>query len=106
METAVVAVKTVETAEALETVAVTLMTVVLTIKAVATLVMTTVAAAVTALIEAAVTERAAAVYWRGRWCVSNVSDVRTMWNITACEGVCIAAGVVAVVRGHWRHIHQ
>jgi hypothetical protein len=82
METAVVAVKTAETAEALETAAVTLMTVVLTIKAAATLVMTTAAAAVTALIEAAVTERAAAVYWRGRWFVSNVSDVRTMWNIT------------------------
>jgi hypothetical protein len=83
METAVVAVKMAETAEALETVAVTLMTVVLTIKVAATLVMTTVAVAVTALIEAAVTERAAAVYWRGCWFVSNVSDVRTMWNITA-----------------------
>jgi hypothetical protein len=49
------------------------------------------AAAVTALIEAAavltaklaaVTERVAAVYRRGRWLVSNVSDVRIMWNIT------------------------
>jgi hypothetical protein len=81
-ETAVVAVKTAETAEALETAAVTIMTVVLTIKAAATLVMTTAAAAVTALIEAAVTERAAAVYRRGRWFVSSVSDVRIMWNIT------------------------
>jgi hypothetical protein len=66
-ETAVVAVKTAEMAEALETVAVTLTTVVLTIKVAATLVMTT----------------AAAVYRRGRWFISNVSDVRTMWNITA-----------------------
>jgi hypothetical protein len=49
-------------------------------------------AAVTELIEAAaaltaksvaVTERAAAVYQRGRWLISNVSDVRIMWNITA-----------------------
>jgi indole-3-glycerol phosphate synthase len=63
--------------------AVTLMTAVLTIKAAATLVMTTAAAAVTVLIEVAVTERAAAVYRRGRWFVSNVSDVRTMWNITS-----------------------
>jgi hypothetical protein len=30
-----------------------------------------------------VTEKAAAVYQRGRWLVSNVSDVRIMWNITA-----------------------
>jgi hypothetical protein len=91
METAVVAVKTAETAEALETAAVTLMMEVLTIKAAAMLVMTMAAAAVRALIEAAVTERvavtlvmttAAAVYQRGRWFVSNVSDVRTMWNIT------------------------
>jgi hypothetical protein len=82
METAVVAVMTAEMVEALETAAVTLMTVVLTIKAAATLVMTTAAAAATALIEAAVTERAAAVYQRGRWSVSNISDVRTMWNIT------------------------
>jgi hypothetical protein len=82
METAVVAVKTAETAEALETAAVTLMTAVLTIKAAAMLVMMTAAAVVTALIEAAVTERAVAVYRRGRWFVSNVSDVRTMWNIT------------------------
>jgi hypothetical protein len=72
METVVVAVKTAETAEALEMAAVTLLMVVLTIKA-----------AVTALIEAAVTERAAAVYRRGRWFISNVSDVRTMWNITS-----------------------
>jgi hypothetical protein len=75
METAVVAVKTAEMAEALETAVVTLMTAVLTIKAAA--------AAVTALIEAAVTERVAVVYRRGRWFVSNVSDVRTMWNITS-----------------------
>jgi hypothetical protein len=27
-------------------------------------------------------ERMAAVYRRGRWFVSNVSDVRIMWNIT------------------------
>jgi hypothetical protein len=67
-ETAVVAVKTAETAEALETAAVTLTTVVLTIKAAAMLVMTT----------------AVAVYRRGHWFVSNVSDVRTMWNITLC----------------------
>jgi hypothetical protein len=54
--------------------------------------MTMTAAAVTVLIEAAaaltaksaaVTERVAAVYRRGRWLVSNVSDVRIMWNITA-----------------------
>jgi hypothetical protein len=82
-ETAVVAVKTAETVEALETAAVTIMTAVLTIKAAATLVMTTAAAAVMALIEVAVTERAVAVYRRGRWFISNVSDVRTMWNITA-----------------------
>jgi hypothetical protein len=111
METAVVAVKTAEMVEALETAAVTLMTAVLTMKAAAmlvmmtvvaavmalieavvtervavTLVMTTAAAAVTALIEAAVTERAAAVYRRGHWFVSNVSDVRTMWNITLHAG--------------------
>jgi hypothetical protein len=41
------------------------MMVVLTIKAVATLVMTT----------------AAAVYWRGRWFISNVSDVRTIGTL-------------------------
>jgi hypothetical protein len=29
-----------------------------------------------------VTEKAAAVYQRGHWLVSNVSDVRIMWNIT------------------------
>jgi hypothetical protein len=29
-----------------------------------------------------VTEKVAAVYQRGRWLVSNVSDVRIMWNIT------------------------
>jgi hypothetical protein len=79
---AVVAVKTVETEEALETVAVIIMTAVLTIKVVATLVMTAAAAAaVMALIEAAVTERVVAVYRRGRWFVSNVSDIRIMWNI-------------------------
>jgi hypothetical protein len=82
-ETAVVVVKTAEMAEVLETAAVTLMTAVLTIKVAATLVMMTVAVVVMALIEAAVTERAAAVYRRGRWFVSNVSDVRTIWNITA-----------------------
>jgi hypothetical protein len=65
-ETVVVAVKTAETAEALETAAVTLTLVVLTIKAAATLVMMT----------------AAAVYRRGCWFISNISDVRTMWNIT------------------------
>jgi hypothetical protein len=96
IKTVVVAVKTAETAEALETAAVTLLTVVLTIKAAATLVMTmaaaavtlvmtTAAAAVTALIEAAVTERAVAVYRRGHWFVSNVSDVRTMWKITTAR---------------------
>jgi hypothetical protein len=52
-------------------------TAVLTIKAAATLVMTTAAAAVMA-----VTERAVAVYRRGCWFISNVSDVRIMWNIT------------------------
>jgi hypothetical protein len=66
-ETAVVVVKTAEMAEALEMAVVTLTTVVLTIKAAATLVMMT----------------AAAVYQRGCWFVSNISDVRTMWNITA-----------------------
>jgi hypothetical protein len=30
-----------------------------------------------------VTEKAAAVYRRGRWLVSNISDVRMVWNITA-----------------------
>jgi hypothetical protein len=30
-----------------------------------------------------VTERAAAVYRRGCWLISNVSDVRIMWNITS-----------------------
>jgi hypothetical protein len=65
-ETAVVAVKTAEMVEALETAAVTLTTVVLTIKMAATLVMTT----------------AVAAYRRGRWFISNISDVRTMWNIT------------------------
>jgi hypothetical protein len=71
-----------------------IMTVALTIKAAATFVMTTMAAAVTlvmtttaavvtALIEVAVTERAAVVYQRGCWFISNVSDVRIMWNITA-----------------------
>jgi hypothetical protein len=43
------------------------MTAVLTIKAAATLVMTV---------------AAAAVYWRGCWFISNISDVRIMWNIT------------------------
>jgi hypothetical protein len=56
------------------------------------------AAAVTALIEAAaaltaksvaVTERAAAVYRRGRWLISNVSDVRIMWNITVDLPQCV-----------------
>jgi hypothetical protein len=83
METAVVAVKTPETAEALETAVMMLIMAVLTIKAAATLVITMAAAVVTALIEAAVTERAAAVYRRGCWFISNISDVRTMWNITA-----------------------
>jgi hypothetical protein len=32
---------------------------------------------------AVMTEKAAAVNQRGRWLVSNVSDVRIMWNITA-----------------------
>jgi hypothetical protein len=82
-EMVVVAVKTAETAEALEMAVVTIMTVVLTIKVAATLVMTMVVVAVMALIEAAVTERAAAVYQRGCWFISNVSDVRTMWNITS-----------------------
>jgi hypothetical protein len=59
------------------------LTVAVTERVAVTLVMTTVAVAVMALIEVAVTERAAAVYRRGRWFVSNVSDVRTMWNITA-----------------------
>jgi hypothetical protein len=87
-ETAVVAVRTAETAEVLETVAVMITIAALTIKAAATLkmaamvAMTATAAAVTALIEAAVTERAAVVYWRGHWFVSIVSDVRIMWNIT------------------------
>jgi hypothetical protein len=31
-----------------------------------------------------VTEKAAAVYQRGHWLISNISDVRIMWNITAC----------------------
>jgi hypothetical protein len=34
---------------------------------------------------AVVTEKAAVVYQRRRWLVSNVSDVRIMWNITAVE---------------------
>jgi hypothetical protein len=67
--------ETAETAEALETAAVTIMMAVLTIKAVAMLVMTMVAAAVMALIEAAVTERVAVVYRRGHWFISNISDV-------------------------------
>jgi hypothetical protein len=29
-----------------------------------------------------VTETEAAVYWRGRWFISSISDVRIMWNIT------------------------
>jgi hypothetical protein len=32
------------------------------------------------------TEKTAAVYQRGRWLVSNVSDVRIIWNITAAWG--------------------
>jgi uncharacterized membrane protein YeiB len=32
---------------------------------------------------AAVTEMEAAVYRRGRWFISSVSDVRIMWNITS-----------------------
>jgi hypothetical protein len=28
------------------------------------------------------TEKTAAVYQRGRWLVSNISDVRIIWNIT------------------------
>jgi hypothetical protein len=35
---------------------------------------------------AVVTEKAAAVYQRGRWLVSNISDVRIMWNITVRYG--------------------
>jgi hypothetical protein len=35
---------------------------------------------------AAVTERAVVVYRRGHWLVSNISDVRIMWNITAYCG--------------------
>jgi hypothetical protein len=52
---------------------------------------------------AAVTERAAAVYRRGRWLISNVSDVRIMWNITAgyeLEGLgvaCMSSDVRIVV---------
>jgi hypothetical protein len=66
--------------EALETAAVTIMTVALTIKVAATLKMaTTVAMTATAV---AIMERAAAVYRRGHWFVSIVSDVRIMWNIT------------------------
>jgi hypothetical protein len=35
---------------------------------------------------AVVTEKAAVVYQRGCWLVSNISDVRIMWNITVfCE---------------------
>jgi hypothetical protein len=30
----------------------------------------------------AVTEKMAAVYQRGHWLISNVSDVRIIWNIT------------------------
>jgi hypothetical protein len=48
------------------------------VKAVA---MTVKAAALTAKL-AAVTETEAAVYRRGCWFVSSVSDVRIMWNIT------------------------
>jgi hypothetical protein len=88
-ETAVVAVKTAEMVEVLEMVAVMLTTVVLTIKAAATLVMTTAAAVVTLIMTTAaavvtlIMTTAAVVYRRGRWFVSNVSDVRTMWNITS-----------------------
>jgi hypothetical protein len=98
-----VAVKTVEVAEMIETAAVTIMTAALTVKAVATL--KTAAMVVTALIEvavaltaklAAVTERAAVVYQRGHWFVSNVSDVRIMWNITA------ARGSQPIASGRWR----
>jgi hypothetical protein len=32
---------------------------------------------------AVVTETAVAVYRRGRWFISSVSDVRIMWNITS-----------------------
>jgi hypothetical protein len=33
------------------------------------------------------TEKMAAVYQRGRWLVSNVSDVRIIWNITTDTAV-------------------
>jgi hypothetical protein len=91
-EMVVVAVKTAEMAEALETAVVTIMMAVLTIKVAVTLVMMTAVEAVTALIEVVVTERAAAVYWRGCWFVSNIYDVRIMWNITAEAEVCIGDG--------------
>jgi hypothetical protein len=58
---AVVVVKTAEAAETIETVA-------LMVKL------------------AAVTARAAAVHRRGCWFISNVSDVRIMWNITTVIG--------------------
>jgi hypothetical protein len=79
-ETAVVVVRMAETAEALEMAVVTITMAALTIKAAATLKM----AAMVAMTAAAVTERVVAVYQRGCWFVSIVSDVRIMWNITPC----------------------
>jgi hypothetical protein len=70
-ETVAVAVKTAEVAEMIETVAVTITMVAVMITMVAVMIMTV-----------AVTERAAVVYRRKHWFVSNVSDVRIMWNIT------------------------
>jgi hypothetical protein len=84
-EMAVVAVKTVETADVLEMEAVMIMMVALKIKVVAMLVMTTTVVAVMALIEVAMTERVAVVYRRGCWFVSNVSAIRIMWNITPAK---------------------
>jgi hypothetical protein len=79
-----------EMAEALETAAVTIMTAA-TLKMAATVAMTTMAVVVTALIEVAVTERAAAVYRRGHWFISNFSDVRTLHQQGAFH--CISSNV-------------
>jgi hypothetical protein len=46
------------------------------------------------------TEKTAAVYQRGRWLVSNVSDVRIIWNITT------GVGRLKLVECHQPHPHE
>jgi hypothetical protein len=42
---------------------------------------------------AVMTEKMAVVYQRGRWLISNVSDVRIIWNITTTPKVSIIGDI-------------